>query len=220
MARIQGLVKVLIAAAATLPVKAEISDHHNSREGFNDRDGGEGDDEDDEGDSDSDNVVSANAEPPALSTRSPTASKRSTGTPLTESKQSAQVLELTSAPLPASGQSPLSVQGTSSATLVASTNGSTPSQTLPLPLSLSSNSNASSLGLSAIAGLNNFTSVNASHKSDLLHAPLYLAPLKEAEYAQEQAAASSMQAPSMYLASRQVSSQGCSRVFIIKGTLF
>jgi hypothetical protein len=63
-------------------------------------------------------------------------------------------------------------------------------------------------------------------KQDLLQAPLYLLPLKEAEYAQEQAAAAAAAAGGgvptpMYLAghlaSRQVSSQGCSRVFIIKG---
>lgn len=76
-------------------------------------------------------------------------------------------------------------------------------------------------------------------KADLLQAPLYLAPLKEAEkQVQEQtsstaatasaaaatgALASSSTGPpsSTYLStlatSRQVSSQGCSRVFIIKG---
>jgi hypothetical protein len=59
-------------------------------------------------------------------------------------------------------------------------------------------------------------------KPDLLQAPLYLMPLKEAELAQEHAAAAAvgtvanLQGP-IFLASRQVSSQGCSRVFIIKG---
>jgi len=56
---------------------------------------------------------------------------------------------------------------------------------------------------------------------DLIQAPLYLVPLKEAELVQQQAAAvaaasSALQQP-LYLASSQVSSQGCSRVFIIKG---
>lgn len=55
-------------------------------------------------------------------------------------------------------------------------------------------------------------------KSDLLQAPLYLVPLKEAEIAQQQVAtvSNSLGGP-LYLPSRQVSSQGCSRVFIIKG---
>lgn len=49
--------------------------------------------------------------------------------------------------------------------------------------------------------------------------PLYLIPLKEAELAQQQsvAVASSVLQQPQYLASSQVSSQGCSRVFIIKG---
>lgn len=62
------------------------------------------------------------------------------------------------------------------------------------------------------------TQLGHASKADLLQAPLYLVPLKEAEIVQQQvaAAASSLGQP-MFLPSRQVSSQGCSRVFIIKG---
>jgi hypothetical protein len=74
------------------------------------------------------------------------------------------------------------------------------------------------------AGFPSASSLPASGaKQDLLQAPLYLMPLKEAELAQEHAAAAvatvgNLQGP-IFLANRQVSSQGCSRVFIIKGAV-
>ena len=58
----------------------------------------------------------------------------------------------------------------------------------------------------------------AAKSIDLIQAPLYLVPLKEAELVQQQAAISNALQQPLYLASSQVSSQGCSRVFIIKGT--
>lgn len=65
------------------------------------------------------------------------------------------------------------------------------------------------------------TQLGQASKADLLQAPLYLVPLKEAELVQQQvAAAANSMGQGLFLPSRQVSSQGCSRVFIIKGEPF
>ena len=73
-----------------------------------------------------------------------------------------------------------------------------------------------STGLSQLVG---------ATKVDLSTVPLYLVPLKEAELAQQQAAAALRVGvglppqPVVIVQNNQVSSQGCSRVFIIKGML-
>ena len=71
-----------------------------------------------------------------------------------------------------------------------------------------------STGLSQLVG---------ATKADLSNVPLYLVPLKEAELAQQQAAAAlrvgvGLPPQPVVPPNNQVSSQGCSRVFIIKGT--